>query len=180
MKRFLIVIILFISACHKIDSRQKQADALINAYVSSNHINGQNKYEAITFSKLIGLRDTYINTKDGINLNREIMLGNDSIRNLDKQQETLMKETKVPRKELETVAAKEDIIFKRQVANANKMIRLSRIKGPLQGYKLYYTYKVENNFRDPIYHKMTFKIDTSILKIISVKDTIIDANDIKW
>lgn len=92
-----------------------------------------------------------------------------------------MKNAKVNRDKIEILGTKGHPIEKEWVDDAIRLAKLiGKFKGPLQGYKLYYTCKIENNFCEPIYHKMTFKIDTLLLKITSVKDTIIDHNDITW
>jgi len=76
---------LFISACHKIDPKQERANKLVRAYINSNHLNGQNKYETLNFGKLISMRASYLKTKDGVRLSTKMNLENDTMMKLDSQ-----------------------------------------------------------------------------------------------
>lgn len=176
MKRILILALLIISACHNTDPKQEQAESLAKAYMNQ-HLS---KYEGLTFSKLIGLHTHYNQTKDGISLNQKIKLEKDSVAKLDSEESILDKNTKSNWDKIKAFRKKNLSLSDTMVKNMTKMVDLiTTFKGKLQGYKLYYTYKIQDKF-EPVYHKMTFKIDTPILHITSVKDTIIKESDVSW
>lgn len=176
MRRILIIATLFISACHNIDHKQELAERLAKAYINQ-HLS---KYEGLTFSKLIGLHTHYNQTKDGIALNQKIKLEKDSIAKLDSEESILDKNAKSNWDKIKAFRKRDLSLSDTMVKNMTKMVdSITTFKGKLEGYKLYYTYKIQDKF-EPIYHKMTFKFDTQILNITSVKDTIIDEQDVSW
>lgn len=181
MKKILLVaLLLLITACHKIDPKQQKADDLVKSYIKKN-ISNQNKYEGLSFSRLIALRIHYWKTKEGDSLNRKIKLEEESSMQLDSQEMTLRKHAKLNWDKLKILMAKSASIGDTMVLNMNKNISMDiKFKGPLLGYKINYAYKTENNLRETIYHKITFHIDCNISKITSVKDTVIEQSDIDW
>jgi hypothetical protein len=180
MKRILIIAILFISACHNIDPKQERAEGLAKVYINQ-HLK---KYKGIRLSELYNLRTSYIHTNEGLRLNQKIMLERDSIRKLDSEESPLTKNiikgAKFNSGKINSIREKKDLLSDTMIHNMAKLINLeTAYKGVLKGYKLYYTYKIQDKL-EPVYHKTTFIIDTPILHITSVKDTIIDEQDVSW
>jgi len=172
--------VLFLSACHKINPKQEQADNLIKTYVNA-HLTGQNDYQTISYGKLMAMRTNYFNTTAGINLNKKITAEYDSLKSIEDQDSILLKNAKANWRKIKVLRAREFILGDRWEKSATNAVDLSvKFKGQLRGYKIYYSYKADNKLSIPTYHRLLFKFDTSLLKITSVKDTIIDASDVNW
>jgi hypothetical protein len=176
MRRILIIAILFISACHNIDPKQERAERLAKAYMNQ-HLS---KYEGVTFSKLNTIRESYIHTKAGIILHDKFMRDNDNAKRLDSIDSVLDKNFKLNKDRIIALRKKSVALDDSVMSDMIKILKLKEAyKGKLQGYQLYYTYKIQDKF-EPVYHKMTFKIDTPILHITLVKDTVIEESDVSW
>jgi hypothetical protein len=181
MRSTLIISLLFITACHKIDPKQQKSENLVKVYLNKNIVN-QSEYEGLSFSKLIPLKASFIKTKYGDSLDKKIKLERDSMMQLDSQESRLTINLKINQNKIESLRKKNRKIGHIWATNMNKIIysELASLKGPPTGYILHYAYKTENDFQETVYHKMTFHFNIYLSKITSVKDTIVDQQDIDW
>ena len=181
MKKVLIAVILLISACHNIDDKQQKAILLVKASYINNGTSNLANRETVTFSKLIELRNSYLNTAEGKKLDYQIKLEKDSLAWFDSLKSILIKANKFESKTFKDLSNREGATGEEWLSNMDRSVKkLTSYKGKIIGYKITYTYKVTDAFKNNIYHKAIFHLDTLITKITSVKDTVIDQADIKW
>ena len=178
----MLIFLLLCSACHNnIDPKQQKADNLVKIYLDKD-ITRQSEYEGLSFSKLRPSRANFLKTKYGNSLNKKTKLESDSMAQLDSQKARLTINLKLNQNKIESLEKKYIKISHTWNINMTKIINseLASLKGPPTGYMLHYAYKTENDFHETIYHKMTFHINNALSKITSVKDTIVDQQDIDW
>ena len=183
MKKLLLIIVLFISACHKVsDPKLQRAENLIKRYMN-NPITGTPGHQKVIFSAMLSIRQNYLETKEGMAFSIRFNLERDSIKKLDSVVESLSKSSAANQAKIKSLRNVDMHLQKKLIGDIKKSAPLMlKFKGPIKGYKMFYTYKVgvKDNPSYFIYHTTTFHFDPTISKIMNAKDTVIDASDVDW